>query len=200
MSTLQRSYNSPLREEQTELTRQLILEALGEQLTDRGLEDFSIPKVARRARLAVRTVYRYFPTRERLLDAVADWLDQRIGRPQPPARAEELVALVPRLFQTFADHAGLIQSLLLGTRKGRQVRQRANLQTAEKLAQAVAAHAPGLPDEARVETAALLQALVASPTLFLLTDTYGFDVERAARAVQRIMRLVLEAARRGEID
>lgn len=196
MTTMQRSYNSSLRDEQTESTRQIILEALGEQLTDRGLEDLSISRVARRARLAVRTVYRYFPTRERLLDAVAEWLNERVGRPQPPANVEELVAMVPRLFQALSEHAGLVQALLLGTRKGVQVRQRANRHAAEKMAQAVLRHAPALPEAARLETAALLHALVASPTLFLLTDAYGFDVERAARTVQRAMRLVLEAARR----
>ena len=70
MSTT-RPYESPLRAEQMEQTRLRILRAVTDVLADPAAEEVTIPLVARRARVSLRTVYRYFPTRETLFDAWA---------------------------------------------------------------------------------------------------------------------------------
>ncbi len=73
-----RVYRSELRTEQAERTRERILEALVEQLGE-GNEDFSIPRVAERAGVSVRTVYHHFPNRDAQIEAVARWLDGRFA-------------------------------------------------------------------------------------------------------------------------
>jgi AcrR family transcriptional regulator len=63
-----RTYTSPLRADQMEQTRLRILRAVTDVLADPGTEEVTIPLVARRARVSLRTVYRHFPTREALFD------------------------------------------------------------------------------------------------------------------------------------
>ena len=53
-----RAYESPLRAEQMEQTRLRILHAVTEVLADPTAEEVTIPLVARRARVSLRTVYR----------------------------------------------------------------------------------------------------------------------------------------------
>jgi AcrR family transcriptional regulator len=51
-------------------TRERILAAAAEQVEDFGLRRFTIDDVARRLRMSRVTIYRYFPKRNRLLEAV----------------------------------------------------------------------------------------------------------------------------------
>src|SRR5688572_9549807 len=67
-----RPYESPTRREHAELTRQRIIEALMDLLVEERPSTISIPAVAKRAGVSVRTVYHHFPTKEALFDAMPD--------------------------------------------------------------------------------------------------------------------------------
>ena len=78
----ERSYHSPLRQQQAEATRDLILDALVDLLNERGVDDFNIKSLASAAGVAERTVYRHFADRDELREALnarleerADWYD-----------------------------------------------------------------------------------------------------------------------------
>jgi AcrR family transcriptional regulator len=58
----------------TEATRKAIVEAAAELFLDRRRDGFSVQEVADRAGLTHRTVYRYFPTRQELMGATAQYL------------------------------------------------------------------------------------------------------------------------------
>src|SRR5918994_1006958 len=58
----------------TEATRKAIVEAAAELFLDRGPGGFSVQDVADRVGLTHRTVYRYFPTRQELMGAAAQYL------------------------------------------------------------------------------------------------------------------------------
>src|SRR5438128_11954459 len=105
-----RVYNSPLRDRQAEQTRELILQALTEQLADAGLKDFNIPRLAQRAGVSVRTIYRYFPTKDALLEEFAYWLDSQIGSAEAPSTLEELVKLPESAFAAFDEREALIRA------------------------------------------------------------------------------------------
>ena len=100
----QRPYKSVLRQRQQEETRQAILEALGEQILRSRPGGFSLPEVAARAGVNVRTVYRHFGSRDRLADALQAWVVRRVAPPLPGS-LEELVELPPALFAVFDAHA-----------------------------------------------------------------------------------------------
>lgn len=103
-----RVYSSPLRERQAEQTREIILQALAEQLAEGGLADFNIPAVARRADVSVRTIYRYFPTRDALLAAVGDWIELRLIGVALPVTADEIADSAEQAFASFEEHAQLM--------------------------------------------------------------------------------------------
>ena len=73
-----RKYSSPAREAQASATRERILAATVTVIGE-GIAALSIPAVARRAEVSVPTVYRYFPDKEALLDAVATHVRHRLG-------------------------------------------------------------------------------------------------------------------------
>jgi AcrR family transcriptional regulator len=82
---------------------QRLLAAAGAAFTERGADDVSLEEIARRAGVGIGTLYRHFPTRQALLEAVyrdqVDALDARaaelIQADSPAAAlAEWLAALV----------------------------------------------------------------------------------------------------------
>ncbi|MET0459499.1 MAG: TetR/AcrR family transcriptional regulator, partial [Ilumatobacteraceae bacterium] len=67
---MSRSYESPSRKEHAEATRLGILGALVDLIVEEGPGTISVPQVAARAGVSVRTVYHYFPTKEALFDGL----------------------------------------------------------------------------------------------------------------------------------
>src|SRR3954449_2901973 len=102
MST--RPYISPLRERQTSQTRAAILEALGAELGAGGIEDFSVARLARRAGVSERTVYRHFPTREALLDGLSEWYNERVADFPDRVAAEAIPQTIAQVFADFDEH------------------------------------------------------------------------------------------------
>lgn len=61
-----------LRERQRRATRDQIIEAVHEVLIEHHPAALSMPQIAARAAISLRTLYRYFPTKEALLDAASE--------------------------------------------------------------------------------------------------------------------------------
>jgi AcrR family transcriptional regulator len=81
-------------------TRQLIVDAAVRLLRERPLDGFSHESVAQYAGLSARTVYRHFPTRRDLSDAVWVRLRDDAGS-RWPAREDEIAPSLRRTFQQF---------------------------------------------------------------------------------------------------
>src|SRR5260370_11764985 len=99
-----RDYQSPLRQEQTKRTRELILEGLIQTMAHGGLADLSIPAVARVAGVSVPTIYRYFRTKRELIESLGSYIVQKSGMMPaslPPRSPESLIALVKGLFLSY---------------------------------------------------------------------------------------------------
>src|SRR5215472_1572236 len=112
-----------LRARQTELTRDLILEALVDLVVERPLADFSLQDVADRAGVSLRTVYRHFASREALLEALLPWVAQQIsttGGFQFPVTADDIADQVTAKFIALEKYARLflaqarVESLVQG--------------------------------------------------------------------------------------
>jgi AcrR family transcriptional regulator len=67
-----RSYNSPLRDEQTNATRRGILAAAEEQFTKNGFPAVTMKAIAHQAAISLATVYLYFPGKAALVAALAE--------------------------------------------------------------------------------------------------------------------------------
>ena len=69
-----------VRDEQREATRTRIIRAVSDLVAHDHPAAISVPAVAERAGVGVATVYRYFPTKEALLDAAATGVVSAGGR------------------------------------------------------------------------------------------------------------------------
>lgn len=69
-----------LRRRRAEVSKQAIRDAVTELLVKEHPASLSIPAVAKAAGVSVRTVYRYFPTKQDLLDDVAEVQQRRADR------------------------------------------------------------------------------------------------------------------------
>lgn len=61
-------------------TREAILEAAREILAQDGKEGLSVSQVANRAGVNRGTAYQHFPTREKLVEATAEWVSEKMFR------------------------------------------------------------------------------------------------------------------------
>lgn len=85
-----RSYKSPLRERLTEETKKAILDGVALVILDTGLDSLSMQKVAERAQVSERTLYRHFQTKEYLLDEFWDRFNHQTGLVELPTNYEQL--------------------------------------------------------------------------------------------------------------
>src|SRR3954462_3895697 len=73
-----------LRDQHAAVTRTRLLSAVAELLEAERAEDLTMPGVAAASGVSLRTVYRYYPTREQLLEAAGRWIgDELFGHPYP---------------------------------------------------------------------------------------------------------------------
>jgi AcrR family transcriptional regulator len=107
-----RTEDRSMREEQMERTRGRILEALAAEMAERGRDTWSVPDVARRASVAVRTVYRHFPSREALLQGLAERGRKSLEPAELPRSADQIAELCLQEFGRFEADGGLLRALL----------------------------------------------------------------------------------------
>lgn len=98
-----------------ELTRQLILDAaIAKLCEDERPGELSIRSLADRAEMSERTVFRYFASRDELLDAVAAEMNARLAPPPVPERLRELPRYPALIFARFEETAALTRAALSG--------------------------------------------------------------------------------------
>lgn len=75
-----RPYSSEIRERQKQQTRTRILEGLIRVMAD-GIAEASIPAVSEVSGVSIPTIYRYFPTKQALFNALPNYIAGKIGAP-----------------------------------------------------------------------------------------------------------------------
>jgi AcrR family transcriptional regulator len=195
-----RSYSSPLRAEQAEATKARILDAAVRLLVEEEPATLSMNQVAEQAGVALRTVYRYFPTRDALFDGVVEWIGQRIsgdgGRPAITS-VDDFGAFTPVAFATVAGLEPLYRALM-ATQAGRASHVRNNAIRRDEIRGAIAEVTVGLDDDAIERAAAAIHLITSSHTVLFMHDYWGFDVSATAEASTWALRVLTDALRRGD--
>lgn len=195
-----RTYNSPLREAQAEATRQLILDTLSETVAEQGLLDFSVRELAKRAGMSERTVYRHFPDRDALFDALIDKTSQELDWDGAEDRMglrsyDDIAHGVEQSFRGFeAEEIPTRVAIQLqhGLRQPSGDVRRRNDRHRRILAEAL----PEVDDEARARLFALLRVIMSSRTWLRLKEEFGLDGDESGPLVGWAVQLMVDEVKR----
>ena len=195
MSTA-RPYESPLRAEQIEQTRRRILEAMADVLADEAVDEVTVPIVAMRARVSVRTVYRHFPTKEGLFDAFAEWAEEhlRLVLHSYPETLEGVRELAPALYRMYDERAPLLRALL--SKRGQEIRARTRRRRLKAFERAMREVTEGLEPAERRRALAVVYLLVSAPAWQAMCDQWNLDGAEAGRAAAWAVRVLTDELRR----
>ena len=102
-----------LRDQQADLTRDLIMRAFQGLLQTDHPDAITYPQVAEAAGVSLRTVYRYFPTRVELLQNAATWLAEFTAgvRWDDPRTVRDLAGVLPEMGRIFDEHTNVFRAL-----------------------------------------------------------------------------------------
>ena len=92
----------------TDHTERLILESALAVLQGESFNGLTVRAVAKKAGMSERTIFRYFASREEILDAVATEVTRLLNMPPAPSSLDELLSMPRRLYTAFEPHAKLI--------------------------------------------------------------------------------------------
>ena len=182
-----------LRDRQAAATREQILDVAFEMLTRHPNDPFSHEAVAEKAGMGARTVYRHFPSRAELLQALWERLRGATGI-RFPAAEEEVVPFIRGVFQQFEDNAALVRAVLnssisMEVRKTGAIRGRADL--TKSLSQVLS----GLPPRRQAQVIAVFLTLYSGNFWQTLRDRGGLTGPDAQEAGVWTLEALLNAAR-----
>jgi AcrR family transcriptional regulator len=186
-----------LRDQQAELTRDLILDALARLVSDEGVHDFSIQRVADVAGVSHRTVYRHFSSREELLEALAGWLDSRMPREFDSYGADEIEGAIRDIHAVFEQQAERVKALAV-LAAGARIRLRRRAQHTRTVERALAPLTAHLAAEDARAVAVLIRSIAGSAMWSNLTDAQGMEPQQVTRAVVWAVTTLVEAVRAGK--
>ena len=191
--------NSPaatsLRDEQVERTRRRILDAAVVVLAADSISELTIPRVARQAGVAVRTVYRYYPSRDALIDAVAVLGEGRFGSTPFPESVDELRLLAPALFQHYEENEELMRAGRVSP-AGRAVFARTRQARIGSAERALAPLLEGLPEVERRRAVAVVYNQHSVGTYLLYRDSFGLSGREAGEVAAWAVGLVVDELER----
>ena len=177
-----RPYESPLRDEQTEVTRQRILDALVRTM-GKGVAGLSVPAVAKEAAVSVPTVYRHFRTKADLVAALAPYLSQKTGLMEvPDVGGDDLGAVAPELYRRNEAMDAEVRAAM-ASQLGQEVRRRTMPERLGVIRKYVAERVPGVTGAELDRLTRVALILMSSATMRAYKDYLGVNAMDAAEDV-----------------
>ena len=191
-----RSYSSPIRQEQAALTHRRIVDAAIAMIADRPGSEISHESIGRAAGIAVRTVYRHFPTRSNLLDEVWEELDERLGLSKlPTTSSAAIIEFVPQLFGRLNVNSDIVNALITSS-TGHEMSRRTGERRLQAIRQALAHETDQLPRTERNRLIGLVRVLTSPMTWHILSQKADMSRDEPAQTVTWALRQLLSASER----
>ncbi|MEQ8842223.1 MAG: TetR/AcrR family transcriptional regulator [Acidimicrobiales bacterium] len=192
-----------LRTRQRALGRQAIVDACAALVTERHHLDFTMKEVAERAGVSLRTLYNHFATREDMLDALGEVVNERtraLGQRQAAdletlADFTDAVAINSTIFEQLGGISEAFAQMPLGNVGGDRDRAARTAQLTEFLA----AQMPSAPTADANAIAIMLRHLASHRSWFWLTKEYGLTSDDVARLVNWATETLIDAAEHGRL-
>jgi AcrR family transcriptional regulator len=170
-----------LREQHALATRERILAAVADLLERGDAAEVTVPAVAEASGVSLRTIYRYYPTREELLEAAGRWIGDELLKHPYPRDLDEVANLYQEGALDFDERPGLVRALAF-SQLGRQVRGYRRRERLEAIGRALRAELSELSEpELRQAEAVLayLHNMLAYTTLREENGLFGKEIGEA---------------------
>lgn len=195
-SPVTREYHSPVREAHTKDTHARLLAAAETYLRQHGTDGFTLPAVAKLAKVARGTAYRHFADDDALLLAVIDAHRARTSAVlyEAPVPVDELYLTPLRVFPRL-ERDREIAIVAANSTKVSRVRKQGRKQVVDSLTARLAPLAPQLSPEELAAVAGAIQLLSVPRAWYWLQEHGGLSTETAARAAAWATRVLVDALR-----
>jgi AcrR family transcriptional regulator len=172
-------------------TRRVILQAFLDLLEDESPVSVSVPDVAARAGVSVRTLYRYFPNKEALVTGANEWFSARaqqmIGNRM--VDLDDLGVYLEGIWAAFSENVAAVRTQHTSAR-GREFRARRTASTRQTIANALP---DAIPADRRDDVIDLVAALVSSSMFFELVERLGHPPADAAAMATKLIHLLVDS-------
>jgi AcrR family transcriptional regulator len=184
-----------LREQHAVATRERILGAVADLLERGGPGELTVPAVAEASGVSLRTIYRYYATREELLEAAGRWIGDELLKHPYPRSLEEVAGLYEAGARDFDERPGLVRALAL-SQLGREVRGYRRRERLEAIGRALRSELPDLSEPELRRAEAVLAYLHNMLAYTSLRDESGLSGEEVGDAIGWAIRTLIADLRR----
>jgi AcrR family transcriptional regulator len=193
----ERSYSSPLREAQARQTREAILDALTQLLSEHSADEISTREIAEVACVSQPTVYRYFPDRQALLEGLADRVDVLAGPGRrAPETLDELVQMASEWVSLAEAHAVEATAEAVLNADPRRF-SRATRRRSVDIQRLVAEAFPEYRERDHVRITALVRNLIAVQTWLRMREEFGIPGSESGPLVTWALETLVREIRAG---
>jgi AcrR family transcriptional regulator len=196
---MSRRYDSPSRRAHAEETRTGILRALVDLIVEEGPGTISIPQVASRADVSVRTVYHYFPTKEALFDGLTDAMPSMVATPDDavptyPRSPAELADGLPAIYRYLEANRRMFRAMAV-SELGSRVASSRQPERLGRMDLALADFRDRLDADQYRQLRGVIGLMASFDGFDALTDIWGLSRDEAAGAAAWAVRVLAETAR-----
>jgi len=184
-----------LREQQAETARRQILNAVTALLEQSSVDALTMPRVADLSGVSLRTLYRYYPSREQLLEAAGRWIGSELLGQGYPQSLDEVADSFEDGCRQFDRHPGLVRALAL-SELGREVRGYRRGERLDAIGNALHKEVGDLPEEELRRAGAVLAYLHNMLAYTTLREEQGLQCEEIGEALGWAIRTLVDDLRR----
>lgn len=194
-----RTYESPLRERQARQTRDEILDALTVLLENRSPDEITTRELAEAAEVSERTVYRHFPDRAALVDALVERFAAVSGGADPgfPASFEGVKVWAVELMRLLEAQPVVAQAEALLNADPRRYND-ATREHTRQLHATVEATLPDLDVAQRTAVTAVLRALLSAQTWMRMREEFGLGGDASGPIIAWAIDAIVQTAQHGD--
>lgn len=186
-------------EQHAAATRERILAAVADLLEKRELEELTVPAVAEASGVSLRTIYRYYPTREELLEAAGRWIGDELLRHPYPQDLDEVADLFQVGCREFDERPGLVRAMAF-SQLGQRVRGYRRRERLEAIGRALREEVGGVSERELRRAEAVLAYLHNMLAYTTLREESVLSGEEIGEAIGWAIRTLIEDLRRRNRD
>lgn len=184
-----------LREQHATATRERILGAVADLLERGAVEELTIPAVAEVSGVSLRTIYRYYPTREQLMEAAGRWIGDELLKHPYPRDLDEVADLYQEGARDFDARPGLVRALAF-SQLGQRVRGYRRRERLEAIGRTLRSELTGLSESELRQAEGVLAYLHNMLAYTTLREESGLAGEEIGEAIGWALRTLIADLRK----